>query len=194
MQIKQELQTNLHRELATPEWLAILQAHLVAAIEATDKFRSAKGSAVVTSRYNEERCMGPLSLVKYKFLVHAEVNRGLLDFRKDSYRADVIYHTEAKEFETIQEVIETVETRARDKRYFALISKMIKRLNTNCPISEVDQFRCPWCEAPVRIYFHPEGNAFALSCSLDTTHFHRTESTDSPPSWWTERISGGWIK
>jgi len=193
MRLQTELKTQLHRELATPEWLDALLTHTKSAIAAHGLFHTTDGTAIVRSHYNEERYMGRRSLVKYRFMVEASVRRGLFAFRKDSYRAEIEYRPETHTFETRSEAVDTVETRARDKRNHRLVSKLVKRLQSGCPVTEIDRFKCPWCGAPTYVGFHPDGHAFGVHCSGDGLHFLRTESTDSPPSWWRERITFEWL-
>ena len=113
LKIEPQLQTEFHQRLATDEWQAKLTACIVDALASHHEYRTSNGSGVVRSRYNEERYMGPLSVVKYDFIVEAQIRRHrALTWRRDQYNAEVRWSPSIEKFEIKRETISTVETRA----------------------------------------------------------------------------------
>ena len=75
IKVESQLDTDFHRQLATSEWLSTLSSRITVAIKSHPEFHTANGAGTVRSRHNEDRYMGPLSIVKYEFVVEVEVLR-----------------------------------------------------------------------------------------------------------------------
>jgi hypothetical protein len=186
-----QLVTRYHIGIATTDWLRTLETHVSSLIASHPEYRTASGRGAVSSRYNEERFMGPLSLVKNDFDVIVHVSR-LLSIRKDRYEATVRYSPETNAFDTLRETVETVETKRRDKHYHGLVTQLVKKIGSGCERNVVDDWRCPWCNVSIDISFHHSGNVFAVSCP--NGHFHRHAGTDLPPKWWRDAVTDGWLE
>jgi hypothetical protein len=186
-----QLVTRYHVGLATTDWLRGLETHVGRSIACHPEYRSSSGRGTVASQYNEERFMGELSLIKNDFAVIVHVSRHW-SIRKDRYEATVRYAPESNTFKTLRETVETLETKARDKRNHGLVTRFVNRIENGCHRNIVDDWRCPWCDSIIDVSFHRSGNVFAVSCP--NGHFHRHEGTDSPPAWWREAVTDGWLE
>ena len=131
-----KLATRYHLNLATEDWLRKLNAHLATSIASHPEFHTADGTGTVSSTYNEERFMGPLSLVKNDFVVSIRVSRRF-SFRKDRYTATVRYTPERGTFETVRDEVSTVEPEATDRRNHRRVSRLVKRVRAGCSRSAV---------------------------------------------------------
>lgn len=186
-----QLVTRYHISIATIDWLRDLESHVVSTIASHPEYHTTSGCGTVSSGYNEERFMGPLSLIKNDFNVVVRVNRRF-SFRKDQYEMAVRYVPESKIFETLRETVETIETKRRDKRNHRFATLLAKEIRNGWEREIADNWRCPWCDAPVGVSFHPSGTVFHISCP--NGHFGRYGETDSPPDWWRDAITGNWIE
>ena len=72
IKVESQLETDFHRQLATGVWLSTLSSRITDAIRSCPEFHTDKGAGMVRSRYNENRYMGPLSIVKYEFVVRSK--------------------------------------------------------------------------------------------------------------------------
>lgn len=185
------LVTRYHVGIATTDWLRSLETYVVSSLVSHSVFRTSSGRGTISSRYNEDRFMGPLSLIKNDFDVIVRVSRGF-SIRKDRYEATVRYTPESNAFETLRETVETVETKRRDKHHHALVSHLVKAIKSGCERNIVDDWRCPWCNMSIDISFHRSGNTFAVSCP--NGHFHRQAETVGPPDWWRDAVTGYWLE
>ena len=186
-----QLVTCYHLGVATTDWLRALEIHVSGAIASHPEYHTSSGRGPVSSRYNEERFMGPLSLIKNDFDVIVSVSRRL-SIRKDRYEATVRYIPESHTFETMRETVETMETKRRDKHFHGLVTQLVKKIETGCERNFVDNWRCPWCDKIIDVSFHRSGSVFGVSCP--NGHFHRHAGTDSPPDWWRDVVTGGWLE
>jgi hypothetical protein len=109
------MSTRFHCDLVSEVWLQSLAVHLGTAIAAHDEYETAEGDGVVYSEYNEERYMGPLSVVKYFFRVEINVGRSSSTEDQARYEADVEYCPDTSTFKTRYENIDTKETRKRKR-------------------------------------------------------------------------------
>jgi hypothetical protein len=107
-----ELYTEYHRALANREWMEKLAIFIEANVILREEFSTREGEGLVTSRYNEDRYMGPISYVKNLFQVEVHLNRedgqGF-----DLYKIEVHYD---KRFKVKHQEIttrETIENQAR---------------------------------------------------------------------------------
>lgn len=195
LKLKVQLHTQYHRSLATDRWLAALQQHLTAVISSHTEFQTADGSGVVRARFNEERLMGPRSLVKDDFEAAIDVRRRGFTFRRDRYEARVRYYPENGSFRTVCETISTVETRALEtanrRRVAKCVAKFVKRIRSKWDLEEIAQFKCPLCGAPIDVRFDLSGRWFLVTCSAGD-HFSEEGTTNSPPTWWRERVRPPW--
>lgn len=190
LKLKPQLVTQYHVGIATPEWLRHLTSHVRESIAKNSEYRTSSGTGIVSSQYNEDRFMGPLSLVKNDFVVNVRVSRGL-SLQRDRFEAVLRFNPESMSFEDIRETIATVETTRRDNRNFKRVKRLCEMIASGCEWSVVDAWRCPWCDAHVRVSFHSLGRTFAVSC--DNHHFFRHETTATPPNWWRNAIADGWL-
>jgi hypothetical protein len=183
--------TRYHVGLATKEWLRNLETHINNAIASHHEYQTSSGRGIVSSRHNEERFMGPMSLIKNDFDVTIRVSRRF-SIWKDCYEATVRYIPESNEFENLRETVETVESKRRDNRNLKMVQQLCDHIATGCSRDIVDDWRCPWCETTVRVSFHRAGRSFAVSCS--NGHFDKHASTNTPPDWWRDAITDDWLE
>jgi hypothetical protein len=191
LRLKCRFATRYHLALATEDWLGKLRAHLTTAIASHPEFHTEDGRGTMSSRYSEERFMGPLSLVKNDFVAVIQVSRRF-SFRKDRYTATVRYMPEQGRFTTLRDEVSTVETRCRDRKNHRRVSGLVKHVQSGCSRDFVDDWRCPWCGSVICLSFHHGGRVFAVSCP--GMHFHRHAETDTPPDWWLDAVTGGWLE
>ncbi len=189
--LKPQFVTRYHVEIATTDWLRAIEHHVTSSIACHPEYHTSSGRGVVSSRYNEERFMGPLSLVKNDFDVVVHVLRRF-SIRKDRYEATVRFTPESNRFENLRETVETIETKRRDNRNFKLVARLCADIGIGCDRSVVDNWRCPWCNSAIRVSFHRAGRTFAISCPHG--HFHRHAGTTKLPDWWREAITDGWLE
>ncbi len=189
--LKLQLVTEYHVGIATTDWLRALTSHVQWAIERHSVYRTSSGDGVVCSQYNEDRFMGPLSLVKNDFIIRVRVSRGI-SLHADRYESTIRFKPDSVSFDDLRETIETRETIRRDNRNFNLVAKLCRRISSGCARTVVDDWRCPWCDSPVRLSFHHLGRTFVVSC--DNNHFCRHETTVTPPEWWRDAVSDGWLE
>jgi hypothetical protein len=194
LKIESQFETEFHQHLATREWQAKLTACVADALASHSEYRTVKGTGIVRSRYNEDRYMGPLSVVKYNFLVEVQVCRGGLTWRKDKYCAAIRYSATTEKFEITREEISTIETRARDGRNRAIVNRFIKCVQSGCSQEEVDRFKCPWCDATTTVNFHRSGTTFCVRCANSSEHLSKHATLTTPPPWWREKVGGGWME
>ena len=109
------MSTRFHCDLVSEGWIRGLAEHVRAAIAAHDEYETTEGDGVVYSEYNEERYMGPLSVVKYWFRVDVNVGRSSSTEDQARYDTDVEYCPETSTFRTRYETIDTKETRRRKR-------------------------------------------------------------------------------
>jgi len=108
------LATEFHRDLATQGWLEGLRACVEERIGTyRSDYHSADVTSVVRSRYNEVRYMGPNSVVKYHFIVEATLPRHDAPTDPDRFESSIRYNAETGIFETLHEVFDSKEIRAR---------------------------------------------------------------------------------
>jgi hypothetical protein len=186
-----QLVTRYHVGIATTDWLRALETHISDSIASHAEYRTLFGRGTVASQYNEDRFMGPLSLIKNDFHVIVNVCRRF-SLRKDRYEATVRFTPESSTFKNLRETVETVETKRRDNRNFKLVARLCEKIGAGCQRRVVDEWQCPWCESSVCVSFHRSGRTFAVSCACG--HFHRHETTNSPPDWWRDAITDGWLE
>ena len=110
------LETDFHRDLASPAWLGQLAAHVESAIRAISGFETCDGVGKVSSRYNEARYMGPNSIVRYQFPVDVVVFRATPGADEDRYQCQVRFHPDTNAFRTECEVADHQETRNLRRR------------------------------------------------------------------------------
>jgi len=110
------LETDFHRDLASPAWLGQLAAHVESAIRAISGFETCDGVGKVSSRYNEARYMGPNSIVRYQFTVDVVVFRATPGADEDRYQCQVRFHPDTNAFRTECEVADHQETRNLRRR------------------------------------------------------------------------------
>lgn len=189
--LKPQFVTQYHVLLATNEWLRSLETYISNSIQLHPEYQTSTGCGTVSSRYNEERFMGPLSLIKNEFNVTAQIIRRLTP-DTDRYEVTVRYVQESNEFVNLWENVETVESKRRDNRRFRLVQMLCRNIANGCSRSIVDKWRCPWCRSEVRVSFHRLGHCFTVSCR--NHHFHKHESTTTPPDWWRDAVTGGWYE
>ncbi len=186
-----KLVTRYHVGIATKDWSRDLGIHVSSAITSHPEYQTSSGAGTVTSRYNEDRFMGPLSLIKNDFDVTVNVDRRF-SIRKDQSEVTVRYAPDSNTFETLRETVETVETKRRDKRCHRIVTQFVKKIESGCQRHALNDFRCPWCDATIDVSFHSSGKVFVVSCSK--RHFRRHAQTDSPPDWWRDATTGGWLE
>jgi hypothetical protein len=175
-----KLVTEYHVQIATTVWLRALETHIRDWIASHPEYQTSSGRGTITSQYNEDRFMGPLSLIKNDFHVIVNVRRRF-SLRQDRYESTVRFTPESGTFENLRETVETVETKCQDNRNFKLVAKLCEKIGAGCQRGVVDEWRCPWCESTVCVSFHRFGRTFAVSCPCG--HFHRHATTNSPPDW-----------
>ena len=83
-----QLVTRYHIGLATTDWLRHLENHISDAIASHAEYHTSSGRGVISARHNEDRFMGPLSLIKNDFNVTVDVSRPFW-IRTDRYEATV---------------------------------------------------------------------------------------------------------
>ena len=186
-----KLVTRYHIGIATNDWLRDLEVLVKSAITSHPEYQTSSGTGTVTSRYNEDRFMGPLSLIKNDFDVIVDVDRRF-SFRKDRYEVTVRYAPDSDTFKTLREAVETVESKHRDARCHRIVTQFVKKIENGCQRDALNDFRCPWCDAKIEISFSSSGRTFAISCS--NHHFMRHAQTESPPEWWRSEVTGGWLE
>jgi hypothetical protein len=189
--LQPKLVTSFHWSLADARWVTDLEAFVTERVRASAAFRTLDGSGTLRADYNEDRFMGPQSVVKYHFQIEAQISRGDANAPHDAYQASIEYDPEAGRFSCRNEWISTQETRARDAEEMRL-RREAERLA--CPtlesFSQFQERRCPDCAAPLRAGFYPEGSAWAYECSRDRAHVASgwLEVKLEPGGWWTDHI------
>jgi hypothetical protein len=184
------LQTEYHRSLAASDWSEKLEQHINASLLSHPEYLTSNGKGNVWSKYNEERFMGPRSLIKNDFEVELHISRPF-SFRKDHYRASVRYSVDTQLFSNLNEYVTTVEIKKRDQYFHRVVNKQIKRIKRGLSRSEIENWRCPWCKGHIEFYFASGGFLFSMSCPL--SHFRREEITKLRPAWWQQAVSNDWI-
>jgi hypothetical protein len=179
-----------HVSLASQDWLEKLGRVVSERIRQLGGFDTQDGEGEVTSRYGEDRFMGPNSVCKYDFDVRVKVASRTSLGEPDEYRAVATYDPAQGTFVTKSESRTILRLRAA-------VSELVERLSAivlnDGPLKWIEEARCPWCGGPVRISFHPEGRVFSIACKSDSMDFSVTRQTPVPPSWWKERVTRNWI-
>jgi len=178
-----DLTTQFHRDLAAPEWLASLAAHIGRALASHREYQTSDATGIVFSGYNEDRYMGPNSVCKFFFVVDALVVRRNRTLDRDRYQAWLRYEPRTGTFRTRSELIETREL----LEAVAYLEAQIKAAPSK---QHVDRLACPWCASEISIQFSPSGDSFEFRCGRHG-HFFRSVAVSEPPSWWREAL-GVW--
>jgi len=192
--LRTDFQTPFHKNLATMAWIAKVEAFVEGRIRSTGAFKTATGTGAICSRYNEDRFMGPLSVVKYHFVVEVRVSRGEPDAPSDLYEATLHYDpaTDGLSCAPRQEHCITVEQRAK----VAAESRQMKEdwIASLQPVESKEEFerkKCPVCAGKLRARFFPEGHSWSTSCAVDPSHptsMWLGVRLD-PGGWWTDFIA-----
>ncbi|MCE9544662.1 MAG: hypothetical protein K8T25_03970 [Planctomycetia bacterium] len=185
--------TPFHRRLATDQWLQKLRSFLEDTLVSHQEYQTADAIGSVRAAFNEDRFTGPLSLVKYDFVVELEVARLGTTLCKDQYNASLRYSPDSDTFAFKIETISTVETRAAERKKFAKVDKLVHTIESGGSRDVVDRFACPWCGGKVDVNFHPSGTVFAVYCETDGMHFSKHVEISTPPSWWRDKVSENWL-
>lgn len=65
-------------------------------------------------------------------------------------------------------------------------------LTKGCAEEHFEEMVCPKCSGQLKLCVHPDMRLFFVRCESDTTHLAMHGENDKPPSWWKDRVSGGW--
>src|SRR5438105_5908917 len=103
IRLQSKLKHPVHVALASADWLRQLEWIVSERIGALGGFETLEGEGEVSSRYGEDRFMGPNSLCKYDFDVVVRVNRLTSLDERDEYRAVATYDPGPHTFETKSE-------------------------------------------------------------------------------------------
>jgi hypothetical protein len=68
------------------------------------------------------------------------------------------------------------------------VDGLIKLVHQHASLDVIENTPCPSCDAAIRVFFWPDGNAFCLRCIGKPTHMSRCQEISSAPSWWRERV------
>jgi hypothetical protein len=174
-----KLSTEFHRDLASHAWLRNLAAHVERALIAHDDYETSDGEGVVSSEYNEKRFMGPLSIVKYYFVVTVHLRRSDSTGR-DTYEAHVEYCPETNTFQTFYETVDTEANRqaakeAEQRRAAALqVNAHRLRERTGYPFFGVEQVGRTCVVKALRYVFDFEENDRELEVKEVLDFLHTT--------------------
>ena len=194
IKLQTTLVTSFHKGLAGPEWVAALESFVTERIRSTGGFKSTEGTGTVSSRYNEERYMGPLSVVKFRFDVDVRVARSDPAAEPDRYQTSVEYDPEAARFSVPfrGEHVSTAETRGE---FAAKLRKdkeaWIASLDPLKPKGDFERRRCSVCSGPFRARFYPEGRSWSHACAREPSHEWSTwlGVRLEPGGWWTDFVA-----
>jgi hypothetical protein len=195
VKLKLKLRAEFHRRLAGARWTASLAHFLEETIAGHPEIQSSNAAGVIKSRYDDPRYFGPNSVVKYQFEVALRIQLRGDFFRRATFEASVQYDPNDESFRILRHStsVDTPAIRRENKRIADAAAKMCKRIRANCSEEEASEFRCPRCEGPIEIGFHPLGESFVLSCAKTECLYHSHEEITSPPTWWDRHISSNWI-
>jgi ssDNA-binding Zn-finger/Zn-ribbon topoisomerase 1 len=181
--------TSFHRNLADAAWLSSLAQFIEDRLRALAAFKSLDAQGAVRPHYNEEKFMGPLSVIKYRFEVSVKVARDISS--SDRYEAQVEFDPVTARFSCSVEHVDTAEKRALRAEQLRRRSELevlsLKALDSK---ANFDRQRCPICHGSLRVQFYPEGSSWAYWCAADPHHFFsdwrpvRLE----PGGWWTDFV------
>lgn len=80
----------------------------------------------------------------------------------------------------------------REQQMRDYAAKCAETVVGGCSWEATKQFKCPVCNAPITVNFHPSGGNFAVYCSENIDHVPRTCRTmDRPPNWWQGAVVRG---
>jgi hypothetical protein len=190
IRLHSSLKHAFHVALASPEWLGKLERVVSERIQVLGGFDTQDGEGEVTSRYGEDRFMGPNSVCKYDFDVRVKLASRTSLGEPDEYQAVATYDPAQGTFVTKGES-RTI------RRLQAAVRELVERLSAivlnDGPLEWIEEARCPWCQGPVRVSFHPQGRVYSIACKGSSLDFSVTQKTPVPPSWWKERVTHNWI-
>jgi hypothetical protein len=190
IRLRSNLKHPFHVGLASADWLQKLEKVVYERMQALGGFDTLDGEGDVSSRYGEDRFMGPNSLCKYDFDVVVKVTRLSSLSERDEYRAVATYDPGPQSFSTQGE-------QRSIKKFQVAVAGLIERLTglirSGAPVEAIDEARCPWCGGQIQVSFHPEGKVFALSCKTSGTHLSIHKDTPTPPPWWKQKVNNRWL-
>ena len=201
------LRTLFHRQLATREWKRTARSFIEREIGSALGSTSGLSAAAVSSNYNDERYMGPLSAVRCKFEVEAIVVRprsfrfevdtsahfvdtesrlvrprrrlGVIDYLSLTVR----YHQPDGRFSVVRAEVSTAERRAalcaarRDLDAFAA-----KALAAHT-LGDLKSCLCRYCGTPFELCFHPRGDLASVTCSGCGIYTYHQVGERRPADW-----------
>jgi hypothetical protein len=172
-------------------WWSALQSFVVSRLEAVVGELPNRNLVGEVLRYTNPAEDEPTSPPPVRIVIRWRLST--FSFQRNLYEAVVTWSDTDGEFEVLQENYTTAAEANKRKAAQLQLKRLASRIDQKTTLADVDAWRCPLCDGPLGIEFHPKGHSFVLFCRRHP-HSIRQFTIDQPPAWWTNRISEEWIE